>query len=88
MPKARPVQEQGERESQRLWAPTIHAIRQADHRTATDEKSKVEDQQREEAAQRGGDENWQPKLFRKVRGGPGEPEEGEENLDWIINAKM
>ena len=65
------------------------AIKEQNHNAATDEKTKVEDAQREEAARRleQGIE-WQPKLFRKVRGGPGGPEEGEEDLDWILNAEM
>lgn len=88
LPKARPMEEQGERESQKLWAPTVQAIKRVDHKAATDEKSKIEDQQREEAAQRGGDDNWQPRLFRKVHGEAGGPEDGEENLDWIISAQM
>jgi hypothetical protein len=32
--------------------------------------------------------DWHPQLFRRVKGGHGGPEEGEEDLDWIINAKM
>lgn len=65
------------------------AIKEQNHNAATDEKTKVEDAQREEAARRleQGIE-WQPKIFRKVRGGPGGPEEGEEDLDWILNAEM
>lgn len=65
------------------------AIKEQNHNAATDEKTKVEDAQREEAARRleQGVE-WQPKLFRKVRGGPGGPEEGEEDLDWVLNAEM
>jgi hypothetical protein len=56
---------------------------------ATDEKTKIEDAQRDEAAKRA-EENieWHPKLFRAVRGGPGGSEEGEEDLDWILNASM
>lgn len=56
---------------------------------ATTEKSKVEDRQREEAAKRA-DEGleWRPKLFRPVKGGRGGPDEGEEDLDWILNAQM
>lgn len=45
--------------------------------------------QRLEAAKRA--ENgveWHPRLFRKVHGGPGGSEEGEEDLDWILNAEM
>ncbi len=78
-----------ERESPKLWSKVIAALRQKDHNTATDEKTRIEDRQREEAAQRASQGvEWQPRLFRRVRGGPGGPEEGEEALDWIISAKM
>lgn len=85
----RPLEEQEARESQKLWHSTCIAIKESNHNAATDEKTKVEDMQREEAAQRqqSGTE-WHPKLFRPVRGGPGGPEEGEEALDFILNADM
>lgn len=91
-PKSRPMQEQTDRESQRLWSQVTQAIRAADHRVATDEKSAIEDRQREEAAQRGEGVEWQPKLFRRAKGaagggGPGD-ENGEESLDWVIDARM
>jgi oxysterol-binding protein-related protein 8 len=83
MVKARPLAEQGQRESQRLWDSTCRAIRKGDHRVATDEKSRIEDQQRREAAARE-DEGvvWQPKLFKPAPAGD------EEKLDWIINATV
>lgn len=31
---------------------------------------------------------WRPRLFRHVEGGPGGRDEGEEDLDWIINAEV
>lgn len=88
-PIARPIEEQGERESQRLWHSTVQAIIARNHEAATDEKTKIEDRQREEAAKRA-DEGveWKPRLFRAVKGGPGGPEEGDEDLDWIINAEV
>lgn len=56
---------------------------------ATDAKAKIEDMQRQEAAKRNSEGvDWHPQLFRRVKGGHGGPEEGEEDLDWIINAKM
>ncbi|KAK4944909.1 Oxysterol-binding protein OBPa [Elasticomyces elasticus] len=88
-PKARPIEEQDERESQRLWLPTVRAVHAVDHDTATTEKAKIEDRQREEAKRR--EEmniDWQPKLFRRVQAGHGAPEEGEEDLEWIINANL
>lgn len=88
-PLVRPLEEQDERESQKLWHKTVLAIKEQNHEAATDEKTKIEDRQREEAAKRQRDGiEWQPRLFRRVRGGPGGPEEGEEDLDWILAAKM
>ncbi|KAK4540084.1 hypothetical protein LTR36_009825 [Oleoguttula mirabilis] len=81
-PKARPLNEQGPRESQRLWDPTVRAIKKADQKVATDEKSKIEDEQRKEAADRGEGEAWQPLLFRPV------PPGDEEKLDWILKAQV
>ena len=80
-PKSRPVEEQAPRESQRLWQSTTQAIKKADQRVATDEKSRIEDEQRREAAERG-EETWQPKLFCKAPAGD------EEQLDWVIDAEV
>lgn len=67
----------------------MQAIVARNHEAATDEKTKIEDRQREEAAKRAEDGvDWHPRLFRRVRGGPGNSEEGEEDLDWIINAEV
>lgn len=83
------MEEQEGRESQKLWYQTVVAINERNHDAATDEKTKVEDMQREEAAKRVEEGiEWHPRLFRKVRGGPGGTEEGEEDLDWILNAEM
>jgi hypothetical protein len=88
-PLSRPISEQEERESQRLWEKTAKAVKERNHELATDEKTKIEDRQREEAALRAQENiEWVPRLFRAVRSGPGEPEEGEESLEWIINANM
>jgi oxysterol-binding protein-related protein 8 len=88
-PLTRPISEQGERESQRLWLSTVKAVHLKDHVKATDEKAKIEDRQREEAKQREEHgEEWLPKLFRRVKTGSGESEEGEDDLEWIINAEM
>lgn len=86
---ARPLEEQGERESQRLWHTTAEAVIARDHEKATDEKSKIEDRQRQENQERADKGiEWQPKLFRRVNAGPGGSEEGEEDLEFILNAKM
>jgi hypothetical protein len=85
----RPLEEQGDRESQKLWLKTNAAIKQSDHNSATDEKTRIEEMQREEAAQRQQQGvEWHPKLFRAMRGGPGGPEEDEEQLDWILDHEM
>ena len=83
------MEEQGDRESQKLWYRTNLAIKDRNHDAATDEKSKIEDRQRVETAQRAEQGiEWEPKLFRRVRGGPGGTEEGEEDLDWILSTEM
>lgn len=88
-PVVRPIEEQEERESQRLWENTAKAVKERNHELATDEKTKIEDRQREEAALRAQDNvEWHPRLFRLVKGGPGGMEEGEEDLEWVINATM
>lgn len=88
-PIARPIEDQGERESQRLWKETVQAILTQNHEAATDEKTKIEDRQRDEAAKRADEGiDWRPRLFRPVQGGPGGPDEGDEDLDWIINAEV
>jgi hypothetical protein len=88
-PQARSLDEQDERESQRLWFKTAEAVKARDHVLATDEKTKIEDMQRDEAARRAEDGvEWHPRLFRPVHGGPDGPDEGEEDLDWILNANI
>jgi len=83
------LEEQEERESQKLWYNTAQAVKTSNHVLATDEKTMIEDRQRDEAAKRLEDGvDWHPRLFRAVRGGPGGSEEGEEELDWILNANM
>ncbi|KAL2214061.1 oxysterol-binding protein [Sarocladium strictum] len=88
-PKVRPLSEQGERESQKLWEKVAKAVVERDHVLATDEKTKIEDRQREEAAARtDADMDWHPKLFRAVDDTPGSVEEGMDDLEWIIDAKL
>lgn len=83
-PTARPLEEQDERESQRLWRDVTEAVKRRDQNTATDAKALIEDRQREEAAMRVNEGiEWHPRLFRRVGS-----ENGEEDLDWIISAKM
>lgn len=55
---------------------------------ATDEKTRIEDAQRAEAAQRAADGvQWTPKFFKPVQVVPGEPPE-EETLEWLIDIDM
>jgi len=42
-PQVRPIPEQDERESQRLWEKTAKAVKERNHEVATDEKTKIED---------------------------------------------
>lgn len=88
-PIVRPLEDQEDRESQRLWQKVAQAVKDHNHDVATDEKSRIEGRQREEAAAREADGvEWTPRLFRRVRGGPGGSEEGEEDLEWIISGHM
>jgi oxysterol-binding protein-related protein 8 len=88
-PSVRPIDEQEDRESQKLWAKTTQAVKDRNHEVATDEKTKIEDMQRDEAAKRAEDGvEFQPRLFRRVKGGPSGQDEGEEQLEWIINANV
>jgi hypothetical protein len=66
-PKTRPLEEQFEYESRKLWKPTTDALSKRDHITATEEKSKVEDEQRSRAKKRVEDGvEFHPKLFKAV----------------------
>lgn len=79
-PLVRPISEQSERESQRLWAPTIRALLRKDQDGATDEKLKIEEAQRQDARKReAGGIEWVPQLFKPT---------DEDELDYIINAHM
>lgn len=82
-PLSRPLGEQTDNESQKLWYKTCAAIRNVDHAAATDEKTKIEEAQRARAAQRldGGTE-WRPRFFKPCI------VPGEESLDWILEADM
>lgn len=84
-PKVRPVEEQWDYESRRLWKPTIDALSHRDHDTATAEKYKVENDQREKAKKRIEDGvEWYPKFFRPVH--DNEPEV--QDLEYIIYKPM
>lgn len=88
-PKVRPIEEQEERESQKLWQKTAQAVKESQHELATEEKTKIEDMQREEASRRAQEGvEWHPRLFRRVRQGQLDSGDGEDGLEWIINANI
>ncbi|KAI1361260.1 Oxysterol-binding protein [Xylaria arbuscula] len=88
-PKVRPIEEQHGHESQRLWQHTARAVKDKNHEVATDEKTKIEDRQREEAAKRAAaGVEWHPKLFRRVKPDIDGKDEDMEKLEWIINATI
>ncbi|KAF3985583.1 hypothetical protein FT663_05238 [Candidozyma haemuli var. vulneris] len=67
--QVKPMDEQLPHESRKLWDSTIKALGENDHRTATDEKFKIEEEQRVKARERAETgEQFEPKIFRKVDG--------------------
>lgn len=79
-PKTRPIAEQEERESLRLWEPVVKALIARDHETATAEKSKIENQQRLETKMREADGvEWRPRFFRETQ-----PRDEDEELDFVL----
>lgn len=84
-PKVRPLEEQFDYESRKLWAPTIEGLRLRDHELSTREKSKVEEEQRVLAKKRLEDGvDFQPKLFRPVS----PDEKSIEDLEYVIYKKF
>ncbi|KAJ2970468.1 hypothetical protein NUW58_g9687 [Xylaria curta] len=88
-PKVRPIEEHHEHESKRLWQKTAQAVKDKNHELATEEKTKIEDRQREEAAKRtAAGVEWHPHLFRRVKPEVDGHDDDMEKLEWIINATM
>lgn len=84
-PKVRPIDEQTENESRRLWQPTILALSKRDHESATEEKSKVENEQRAIAkrrAERG--EKFHPRYFRRTN----EADREFEGLEYVLGIDL
>nr|AZQ56643.1 oxysterol-binding protein [Suhomyces anneliseae] len=80
-PKVRPLEEQWEFESRRLWKPTIEGLKKRDHNLATEEKFKVENEQRIKAKKRQEEgEEFFPHLFRPVN----DLEESIRDLEYVI----
>lgn len=68
-PKVKPIEQQLENESRRLWKSTIDALEDRDHNLATEEKSKVEEEQREKAKKRAEEGiSFVPSLFDETDG--------------------
>lgn len=83
-PKVRDLSEQGDFESRKLWLKVTDALANRDHTVATDEKFKIEEEQRESTKKRGEDGvEFYPKLFRPLT-----LEEsalfGNDNLEFVI----
>ncbi|QLG72669.1 hypothetical protein HG535_0D03770 [Zygotorulaspora mrakii] len=82
-PKVRPLSEQGEYESRRLWKKVTDALAMRDHEVATEEKFKIENHQRELAKKRLEDGvEFHSKLFK--RAGPHE----DLDLDYYLYKKI
>jgi oxysterol-binding protein-related protein 8 len=65
--QVRPLEEQEDRESRKLWAKVTAAIIKRDQTTATDAKSAIEDRQREETRIRDSEGvTWHPRFFKRV----------------------
>ncbi|RCK65210.1 Oxysterol-binding protein-like protein OBPa [Candida viswanathii] len=80
-PKVRPLDEQGEFESRKLWKPTVDALANRDHTVATEEKFKIEDEQRNLAKKRLEDGvEFHPKFFRPVT----DKERDLQDLEYVI----
>ncbi|ANZ76403.1 BA75_04217T0 [Komagataella pastoris] len=66
-PLVRPLEEQGEFESRKLWKKVTDALLVRNHTAATEEKFKIEDAQRERAKIREQENvDFHPKLFRPL----------------------
>ncbi|CEP60886.1 oxysterol-binding protein OSH6 LALA0_S02e01904g [Lachancea lanzarotensis] len=69
-PQVRPIEEQGDFESRKLWSKVTAALAKQDHTTATDEKFAIEDEQRQLAKKRSEEgSQFHPKLFRPAEPG-------------------
>ncbi|KAF8455869.1 hypothetical protein BGX38DRAFT_1140158 [Terfezia claveryi] len=83
-PSVRPIEEQEEKETRRLWKPVVSALLKRDQQVATDEKFKIETRQREEAKARELDGvEWKPRFFREMTA-----DEEDSDLDFIIKTTV
>lgn len=68
-PEVKPFEHQLPNESRKLWHKTLVALDQRDHKSATDEKFKVEEEQRLKAKKRHEEgQHFTPALFKKNKG--------------------
>lgn len=66
-PNVRPLEHQRPNESRKLWKETIDALRDRDHTRATEEKFKVEEEQRVKAKERAeSGTSFNPQLFNPI----------------------
>ncbi|KAF7732116.1 Oxysterol binding protein [Apophysomyces ossiformis] len=67
--KVKPISEQSELESRRVWEKVSEALKTGDYATASTEKSVIENQQRALRKERQeNNETWEPKYFRAISG--------------------
>lgn len=79
-PNVKPLESQLPHESRNLWQKTLAALEAQDHKTATDEKFKVEEDQRLKAKERTEKGiSHEPAFFH---------EDSSENLPFVINANI
>lgn len=88
-PMVRPLQEHNDRESVKLWYKVTQALKDRNQDLATEEKTKVEDMQRQEAAQRHEQGiEWAPRLFRPVQPSAGGIDERLKDVGWVLKTPM
>lgn len=83
-PSVRPIEEQWDYESRKLWKPTVDALTRKDYDKATEEKSTVENGQREETRRRQqSGTTFKPKFFRLLA-----QNEEQQDLEYIIDQEF
>lgn len=81
-PAVKPIEEQNDYESRKLWLKTVQALDKRDHEEATNEKFKVEDDQRVLAKERSEKQiEYEQRLFRLA-------DSSSSNLPYIIRSDI
>lgn len=62
----KPIFEQTDLESQKIWQKVSQALKAGDYATASAEKTRIENEQRAIRKERGDEQTWQPKYFEKL----------------------